>query len=138
MGFSPFVVIKFSAFIKLSVADEFLRWQPNVFGDLPQQWRRNVAACMKRHRRPASIRVPKLPVVAFRLCLFNRWTAGVGQFNETVRFMAPDGTTVLVGREVLVLLVMLPVVLLVVRRVVVGVPPLISELTSEATSSALA
>lgn len=41
------------------------------------------------------IRVPQLPVVAFKLGLFNRWTAGVGQFTETVRFIAPDQTTVL-------------------------------------------
>jgi hypothetical protein len=41
------------------------------------------------------IRVPKLPVVAFRLLLFNRWTAGVGQFTETIRLIAPDQMTVL-------------------------------------------
>ena len=39
------------------------------------------------------IRVPKLPVTAFRLCVFNRWSAGVGQFSETVRLLAPDQTT---------------------------------------------
>jgi hypothetical protein len=41
------------------------------------------------------IRVPQLPVVAGRLCVFNRWTAGIGQFTENVRFIAPDQTTVL-------------------------------------------
>lgn len=46
------------------------------------------------------IRVPQLPVVAFRLCVFNRWTAGLGQFNESVRFIAPDQTTVLRKGEV--------------------------------------
>lgn len=46
------------------------------------------------------IRVPKLPVVAFRLCVFNRWTAGVGQFTESVRLLAPDQTTVLRKAEV--------------------------------------
>ncbi|PWU08947.1 MAG: hypothetical protein C5B50_28535 [Verrucomicrobia bacterium] len=46
------------------------------------------------------IRVPQLPVVAFKLSLFNRWTAGVGQFTEMVRFMAPDQTTVLRQGEV--------------------------------------
>ena len=40
------------------------------------------------------IRVPQLPIVAGRICLFNRWTAGIGQFNETVRLIAPDQTTV--------------------------------------------
>jgi hypothetical protein len=41
------------------------------------------------------LRVPQLPVVAGRLCVFNRWTAGIGRFNETIRFIAPDQTTVL-------------------------------------------
>ncbi len=41
------------------------------------------------------IRVAQLPVVAGRLCVFNRWTAGIGQFTETVRVIAPDQTTVL-------------------------------------------
>jgi len=46
------------------------------------------------------IRVPQLPVVALKLSLFNRWTAGVGQFVESVRFIAPDQTTVLRKGEV--------------------------------------
>jgi hypothetical protein len=46
------------------------------------------------------IRVPQLPVVAFRLSVFNRWTAGLGQFTESVRFIAPDQTTVLRKGEV--------------------------------------
>ena len=46
------------------------------------------------------IRVPKLPVVAFRLCVFNRWAAGLGQFTESVRLMAPDQMTVLRKAEV--------------------------------------
>ncbi len=41
------------------------------------------------------IRVPQLPVTAFKLCVFNRWTAGVGAFNESVRLIAPDQTTVI-------------------------------------------
>jgi Family of unknown function (DUF6941) len=41
------------------------------------------------------LRVPQLPVVAGRLCVFNRWTAGLGQFTENIRLMAPDQTTVL-------------------------------------------
>jgi len=41
------------------------------------------------------IRVPKLPVVAFRLFVFNRWTAGVGKFLEVVRLVGPDQATVL-------------------------------------------
>lgn len=41
------------------------------------------------------IRVPQLPVVAGRLCVFNRWTAGLGQFTENTRLIAPDQTTLL-------------------------------------------
>src|SRR5260370_18411228 len=41
------------------------------------------------------IRVPHVPVMALKLGLFNRWTAGVGQFTATGRFIAPDQTTVL-------------------------------------------
>jgi hypothetical protein len=41
------------------------------------------------------LRVPQLPVVAARLCVFNRWTAGIGQFTETIRLIAPDQTTLL-------------------------------------------
>jgi hypothetical protein len=46
------------------------------------------------------IRVPQLPVVALKLSLFNRWTAGIGHFTESVRFVAPDQTTVLRQGEV--------------------------------------
>ena len=46
------------------------------------------------------IRVPQVPVVALKLSLFNRWTAGVGQFVESVRLVAPDQTTVLRKGEV--------------------------------------
>ncbi len=46
------------------------------------------------------IRVPRLPVMAFSLSIFNRWTAGVGQFVETSRCIAPDQTTVLRKGEV--------------------------------------
>src|SRR5262245_24701287 len=46
------------------------------------------------------IRVPQLPVVAFKLSVFNRWTAGLGQFTESVRLIAPDQTTVLRKGEV--------------------------------------
>ena len=46
------------------------------------------------------LRVPQLPVVAFKLTVFNRWTAGIGQFTESVRLIAPDQTTVLRKGEV--------------------------------------
>ncbi len=42
-----------------------------------------------------AIRVPQLPIVAGRICVFNRWAAGIGQFSEVVRLIAPDQTTVL-------------------------------------------
>lgn len=41
------------------------------------------------------INVPQLPVTALKLCFFNRWTAGFGQFSESVRLISPDQTTVL-------------------------------------------
>lgn len=41
------------------------------------------------------IRVPQLPIYAAKLCVFNRWVAGIGQFTEMVRLTAPDGATVL-------------------------------------------
>jgi hypothetical protein len=40
------------------------------------------------------VNVPQLPVVAFKLCVFNRWTAGIGNFTESVRLIGPDQTTV--------------------------------------------
>jgi hypothetical protein len=45
------------------------------------------------------VRVPQLPIVAGRLCVFNRWTAGLGQFNEKISIIAPDQTTVLSKAE---------------------------------------
>jgi Family of unknown function (DUF6941) len=41
------------------------------------------------------IRVPQLPIVAGRLCVFSRWTAGIGRFTENVKLIAPDQMTVL-------------------------------------------
>jgi hypothetical protein len=46
------------------------------------------------------VRVPQLPVTALKLCLFNRWVAGFGQFTETVRLIGPDQTTLLRKGEV--------------------------------------
>ena len=46
------------------------------------------------------IRVPQVPVTALKLSLFNRWTAGVGQFTESVRLVAPDQLTVMRKSEV--------------------------------------
>jgi hypothetical protein len=46
------------------------------------------------------IAVPQLPVVALKLSIFNRWTAGVGMFTESVRFVGPDQTSILRKGEV--------------------------------------
>jgi hypothetical protein len=46
------------------------------------------------------LRVPQVPVTAFKLSVFNRWTAGLGQFTENVRLIAPDQSTVLRKSEV--------------------------------------
>jgi hypothetical protein len=46
------------------------------------------------------IRVPQVPVTAFKLSVFNRWTAGVGSFTESVRLIAADQTTVMRKSEV--------------------------------------
>ncbi len=43
----------------------------------------------------ALLRVPQLPITAHRICVFTRWCAGVGNFVENVRLIAPDQTTVL-------------------------------------------
>jgi hypothetical protein len=43
------------------------------------------------------IRVPQLPITAYKLALFNRWAAGLGQFSETVRLLAPDQTVLRKG-----------------------------------------
>ena len=41
------------------------------------------------------LRIPSVPLVAGRICLFNRWTAGLGQFTESIRLIGPDQTTVI-------------------------------------------
>ena len=41
------------------------------------------------------VQVPQLPVTALKLCVFNRWVAGIGTFTESVRIVAPDQTTVI-------------------------------------------
>jgi hypothetical protein len=40
------------------------------------------------------IRVPQVPITAMKLCVMNRWTAGIGVFTESARLIAPDQTTV--------------------------------------------
>lgn len=43
----------------------------------------------------STIRVPQVPVTAFKLFVYDQWTAGIGVFNENIRLMAPDQVTVL-------------------------------------------
>ncbi len=40
------------------------------------------------------IPVPETPIAAAQILVFNRWAAGVGQFTDCVRLIAPDQTTV--------------------------------------------
>src|SRR5260370_12707578 len=46
------------------------------------------------------IRVPQVPITAARLLFFNRWTAGVGEFIQSLRLIAPDQSTVLAKHDV--------------------------------------
>ena|SRR5688572_18518007 len=46
------------------------------------------------------IRVPQVPVTAGRLLVFNRWTAGFGEFVQCIRLLAPDQTTLLAKNDV--------------------------------------
>ncbi len=45
------------------------------------------------------IRVPQVPITAHRLLFFNRWTAGVGEFLQSIRLIAPDQVTELSKSE---------------------------------------
>ena len=42
-----------------------------------------------------AIRVPKVPIVAGKLCVFTRWVAGLGEFHENIQLIGPDQETVL-------------------------------------------
>lgn len=46
------------------------------------------------------VRVPQIPITAGRICVYTRWTAGLGQFTESTRLIAPDQTTVLAKGEI--------------------------------------
>ncbi|MBA4388057.1 MAG: hypothetical protein C0404_08760 [Verrucomicrobia bacterium] len=50
-----------------------------------------------------AIGVPAYPVVFQRICIFNRWCCGDGEFKQRSRIIKPDGHTVLVeGQDVIV------------------------------------
>ncbi len=39
--------------------------------------------------------VPKLPARLMKLCVWTRWTGGIGKFHQTSRIIAPDDETVI-------------------------------------------
>src|SRR5271155_1220909 len=41
------------------------------------------------------IGAPKLPIQIIKLCIWTRWSSGVGQFEQVTRIIAPDEETVL-------------------------------------------
>lgn len=41
------------------------------------------------------IRVPQVPITAPKVCVINRWCAGIGQFTEQVRLVGPDAQQVI-------------------------------------------
>lgn len=50
-----------------------------------------------------AIGVPSYPVVFQRICIVNRWCCGMGDFKQRSRIVKPDGVTILVeGQDVLV------------------------------------
>ena len=47
--------------------------------------------------------VPAFPAVFQRICVFNRWCCGEGEFKQRSRVIKPDGVSVLVeGKDVMV------------------------------------
>jgi hypothetical protein len=44
--------------------------------------------------------LPQFPIMLPGLCLFSRWTAGLGQFTGTMRLMAPDQVSCVQSGEV--------------------------------------
>lgn len=43
------------------------------------------------------IGAPSLPIQIIKLCVWTRWSSGVGQFEQVTRLVAPDEVTVLVS-----------------------------------------
>ena len=39
------------------------------------------------------IGAPSLPIQVFKLCIWTRWSSGVGRFTQTTRILAPDEET---------------------------------------------
>src|SRR5471030_631071 len=40
---------------------------------------------------------PTLPIQIIKLCVWTRWSSGVGEFEQVTRLVAPDETTILVS-----------------------------------------
>ena len=45
------------------------------------------------------IGAPTLPIQVIKLCVWTRWSSGVGQFEQTTRLVGPDEDTVLADRD---------------------------------------
>jgi hypothetical protein len=43
------------------------------------------------------IGAPTLPIQVIKLCIWTRWSSGIGQFEQTTRLIGPDEETVLAG-----------------------------------------
>jgi hypothetical protein len=41
------------------------------------------------------IGAPKLPIQVIKMCIWTRWSSGIGQFEQVTRILAPDEETVL-------------------------------------------
>ena len=41
------------------------------------------------------IGAPALPIQVIKICVWTRWSSGIGQFQQTTRLVAPDDETVL-------------------------------------------
>ena len=41
------------------------------------------------------IGAPKLPIQIIKLCIWTRWSSGIGQFQQTTRLIGPDEETVM-------------------------------------------
>jgi len=40
---------------------------------------------------------PTLPIQIIKLCVWTRWSSGIGEFEQVTRLVAPDETTILVS-----------------------------------------
>ena len=46
------------------------------------------------------IGAPSLPIQVIKLCIWTRWSSGVGDFEQTTRLVGPDEETILAGPAV--------------------------------------